>query len=279
MANENATETETVVGNGSVAEGKAEAAQPKEKARSETAYPYYDLANAVGIVEAVRRAGGREASNADVMKEMKVVKAADRQWAYGIPGAALFGLIERIGRGDTGRIKVTDLGLRIVMASSPEAASAAKIAAFKKPELYASLLERFAGTVPTKEGLKNLLYTDYKIVESMAPIAAEAFIDSLKVAGLVDANNAVSVGEPASPASGAAGAAKESAPPATHVPENMQTLHVPADFVIYKCKIGQGRVINIPLPPRFTSSDVKRLHAFLATQVDDDDSDEGGAPM
>lgn len=44
---------------------------------------------------------------------------------------------------------------------------------------------------------------------------------------------------------------------------------VPASFVIYKCKIRKGMVIDIPLPPEFTTADVKRLTAFLETQVDD----------
>jgi hypothetical protein len=50
----------------------------------------------------------------------------------------------------------------------------------------------------------------------------------------------------------------------------LKRLHVPEDFVIYKCKISGGRVIDIPLPPKLTQSDVRRLYAFLQTQVDDE---------
>lgn len=261
---------------------KAEASAAKDKVRSETAYPYYGLTNAIGIVEAVRRAGGKEALSADVMREMGVAKATDRNWAYGIPGAIQFGLVERIGRGETGRIKVTDLGLRVVLASSPDVERAAKIAAFRKPELYTSLLERFAGApLPSKEGLRNLLYTDYKIVESMAPIAAEAFIDSVKVAGLVNANNVISAEGSGAPAEDSQNKppSKNDAPGSTGAAgtqASTKTITVPGDFVIYKCKIGKGRVIDIPLPPKFTTSDVKKLHAFLETQVDDDDANDGG---
>src|SRR5580658_4718164 len=77
--------------------------------RSETQYPFFGLANAIDVVKAVQRAGGKEAPNADVMREMNVLKTTDRLWAYGIPGANYFGLIERIGRGEAGRIKLTEL--------------------------------------------------------------------------------------------------------------------------------------------------------------------------
>ncbi len=256
---------------------KADSGAAKTKVRSEAAYPYYGLSNAIAIVEAVRRAGGREAPSAEVMRELGVAKATDRMWAYGIPGAVQFGLIERVGRGENGRIKVTELGMRVAMPLTPDIGRIAKIAAFRNPELYTKLLERFAGSLqPAKEGLKNLLYTDYKIVESMAPIAADAFLDSLKVAGLVNASNVIT-------SEGSASVEEGQKPlPATDVPGSgvpaiagMQTLSVPADFVIYKCKIGGGRVINIPLPPAFTKTDMKRLHAFLETQVDEEEGGDG----
>lgn len=51
----------------------------------------------------------------------------------------------------------------------------------------------------------------------------------------------------------------------------MQAIYVLKDFVIYKVKIGDGKVIDLPLPPKLTAADVKRLHAFLLTQIDDND--------
>jgi hypothetical protein len=209
------------------------------------------------------------------MREMNVVKTTDRMWAYGIPGASYFGLIERIGRGEAGRIKLTELGLQIALPGTPIEERAAKVAAIQKPELYALLLEKFAGhPVPSKDGLKNILQRDFKIVESMAPSAAEAFLDSLKVAELISPTNSIlSLGDGVATPSGEktpATVGVENASIEKPVVGGMQTLRVPADFVIYKCKIGKGRVIDIPLPPTFTKADVKRLNAFLETQVDDE---------
>jgi hypothetical protein len=204
------------------------------------------------------------------MREMGVKKVADRQWAYGIPAAIQFGLIERIGRGDEGRIKLTDLANRIALPANDDEARIAKVAAFKEPELYARLLEKFAGhPVPAKEGLKNLLHRDFGIVESMAPNAADAFLESLKEAGLVAPNNVVMSGD-GTAAPKLENKGHDSPPPKDDDDDpGMQKIFVPADFIVYKCKLSGGRVIEIPLPPAFTKADMARLNAFLQTQVDD----------
>ena len=177
---------------GSGAEFKIENGTAGAKVRSETPYPYYSLTKGIAVVEAIRRAGGSEAFSSDVMKEMGVTKTTDRVWAYGIPSASQFGLIERVGRGDEGRIKLTDLATRIVLPATPEEARLAKVAAFKKPDLYVNLLAKFTGhPVPAKDGLKNILLRDFKIVESMVTIAADAFLESLKEAELVSPNNVI----------------------------------------------------------------------------------------
>lgn len=49
-----------------------------------------------------------------------------------------------------------------------------------------------------------------------------------------------------------------------------RVLPVPEDFVVYGCKIGRGRFVQIPLPLHITRVDVDRLYAFLLTQVDED---------
>src|SRR2546425_8196090 len=83
-----------------------------ERVRSETKYPYYGLSKMIEFIGAVRRAGGSEAADADVLRELGLNAKTDRLWAYGIPAATYFGLIERTGRGDDGRIKLTDLANR-----------------------------------------------------------------------------------------------------------------------------------------------------------------------
>jgi hypothetical protein len=239
------------------------------KARSETAYPYYGLSHAIEMVQAIRKTGGKDASLDAVMKEMGIPKPTDRRWAYGVPSAVLYGLVERIGRGETGRLKVTELALRLTNPASPEAGRNAKIAALKTPDLYSKLLEKFAGAPqPTREGLKNLLFTDYGIVESMAMMAADAFLDAIKTAEVVTPSGEINpdMGTPPTKEK-----ARETPPPPERTPASgMQIVEVPGDFIIYRAKISGGKVLNIPLPPKLRRADVEKLHAFLETQIDDE---------
>ena len=42
------------------------------------------------------------------------------------------------------------------------------------------------------------------------------------------------------------------------------------ELIIYPCKITGGRHAELRLPPELSAADVRRIHAFLLTQVDDD---------
>ena len=52
-----------------------------------------------------------------------------------------------------------------------------------------------------------------------------------------------------------------------------KTITVPANYVVYRCKISGGCIIELPLPPEFTKADARKLYAFLKTQ------DEEGEPQ
>lgn len=240
-----------------------EATATGKAARSETKYPYYSLTKMIEFVTAVRRAGGSEAPDSDVMRELNLSQKTERLWGYGVPAATYFGLIERVGRGDEGRIKLTELANRIALPGTPEEARAAKVAAVLKPELYAKLLERFAGhPVPSRDGLKNILHRDYKIVESMAPIAADAFLESIKEAGLVTADNVVL--SPTQPPH----TAEMGKPPPRKIddePKGGETIVVPPGFVSHRFTLRRNMVVTLPLPEDLTAKDVERLSKWLAT--------------
>lgn len=53
----------------------------------------------------------------------------------------------------------------------------------------------------------------------------------------------------------------------------VQMMQVPADYIIYKAKLTGGRVIDFPLPHKFSAADADRLCAFLRTQVDEWEKD------
>lgn len=250
-----------------------EAAESKVggKIRSETPYPYFGLSKVIEIVKAVQLvAGNAPAPAAALLAELKVTKT-DRLWAYGIPAATYFGLVERIGRGDDAQVKLTELGRRIALPGPPDEEHATKASAVRMPELYLRLLEQFAGApVPSKEALRRILQRDYGIVESMAGNAAEAFLDSLKTAELITSAGTVTGGNgaPSVEDKKEVKAAAAAEPP---VEPGFQWVKVPDDFIVYKCKIAKGVVIEIPLPKEITKVEVDRIHAFLLTQIDDMD--------
>ena len=54
-------------------------------------------------------------------------------------------------------------------------------------------------------------------------------------------------------------------------PRPRPTIDVQEDFVVYRCKIGNGKVIELPLPMKLTKLDATKIYRFLETQVDDGD--------
>ena len=180
-------------------------------------------------------------------------------------------MVERVGRGEDARLKLTELGRRLALPGTVDEERASKAAALKTPELYLKLLEQFSGNpLPEKEVLKRLLQRDYKIVESMAGNAAEAFLESVKAAELITLDGKICSSR-AMNGDDKSNQIKPEIPTqdSSESDTKTQVVRVPSGFIVYKCKISKNRVLEIPLPSDFTQADVKRLHAFLLTQVDD----------
>lgn len=57
--------------------------------------------------------------------------------------------------------------------------------------------------------------------------------------------------------------------PPTRPPHPRPTIDVQEDFVVYRCKLDGGKVIELPLPMKLTKADVARINRFMETQVDD----------
>lgn len=53
------------------------------------------------------------------------------------------------------------------------------------------------------------------------------------------------------------------------VSPDVKNVRVPASFIVYKCKISGGRVLEIPLPYDLTQEDATRLHKFFLAMADD----------
>ena len=64
--------------------------------------------------------------------------------------------------------------------------------------------------------------------------------------------------------------APASSPPSTGS-SGEPAIRVPDGFVVYRCRITRGRILEISLPVDLTSADVERICAFLRTQTDDEE--------
>lgn len=244
--------------------------------RSETPYPFYSLAEAVKVGEAVRKAGGNSAPDRDVTGALGLTSTQSRGWTYRVSSAREFGIIERTGRGEAARLQITELFARYAHPGSDEEKRAALREMVGSPTLYAQLLARYRGAPkPELQGLANVMWREYGILESVKVDAAKAFLSSIEFAGLLTPQGViVGTSQPV-----AASVLEEAAPfdkeprskgESIQLAGGVQQVAVPSDFVIYTCKIGKGRLIKVPLPPEFTRAEVERLYAFLLTQVDEE---------
>jgi len=277
MASEEPVTAATEATNGDATQTEA---QKAAKSRSGTAYPYFGLPTALRIVDAIRGAGGDEAANADVLTALQVTKN-DRVWAYGVPAAIQFGLVERVGRGDIGRVRITELAKRIALPTNTEEKRVAKGEAFQQPELYQKLLERFAGhPLPQKEGLRNLLCREYQIVESMAAGAADAFLESLREAEMVSPQDTVlrSGSQASKQDKGNHQRADDDEDDGGGDEDEgeakTKSVRVPADFIAHMFPLRRDLNVTIPLPATLTSKDVARLKKWMDTLTfDENDGD------
>jgi hypothetical protein len=220
----------------------------------------------------------------EVLKVLGLTSASARSWTYRLSTAREFGLVEKGGRGDDAKIQVTDLFMAYAHPTSDAEKRATLMQIVLKPTLYGKLLARYKGAPkPDVTGLANLLWREHGLLQTVKEQAAEAFLSSIEFAGLVT-NGIVNINA-TTPTGAALGNADSPAPPSIPlasdeakpsvetkppVSPGMQLVEVPADFIVYPCKIGKGRVIKIPLPAEFTKSEVERLYAFLLTQIDDE---------
>jgi hypothetical protein len=97
-----------------------------------------------------------------------------------------FGLVEDL-QGD--QLQVSEIGRDILV---PERRQEARRKAFMSQTYYKKLIENYAGhQLPPEDAVKTTLHFDYQLPENSAAEAAAAFVESAKLAGLVDPSGRV----------------------------------------------------------------------------------------
>lgn len=169
-------------------------------ARSATTYPAHGLEEAIRFAAAAYKAGGNDASADDVRSELGLRSKSSAGWSYRLSAAKEFGVVERSGRAEDMRIRVTDLYKRYAFPEDEIQKRTTLVAILMRPPLYVRLLEKYRGApVPPVDGVANLLGREYGVIESMKQSAAKAFIASLRFAQVVTQDGRVVLTLPSSP--------------------------------------------------------------------------------
>ena len=155
--------------------------------------------------------------------------------------------------------------------------------ALKVPTLYAELIVRLADRkVPEPERLANLLYHSYQITASAKLPAAEAFVDSSRFAGMIDAEGYLRP-EGASNPSGTT-----VAPPRPidadgdgPGPRRPNAVFREPDAVRFDLRLwgpDEGKVIRVRAPESVTAESFDRLVQALRLHLRIDEGDAMGVP-
>lgn len=187
-------------------------------------YPYYPLANALKIAEAVKDLGGARAS---VKKSLLAKQLGSSEnsavFAQQLASARAFGVIE--GRGDS---SLTELSKRYFFPTSESDKSIALLEMFATPTTFSELLMRFDGDkLPQKDILGNILHRDLAVPESWKDRAASLFSNSAQTVGVIDAQGFIRFD--AAKHSGSAVPAKDQAP-APLIPQTRSLVDLTDEF-------------------------------------------------
>ena len=172
--------TETTAVEQPVANPQGEEARPTQ---SRTQFPYYDLADAAKVAEAIHFKAGGECDRNQLGAFLGHKSVKSGAFLSRIAAAKLFGLIAKSHRG----FRITARGKAIVAPVTPQDESDARVAAFLSVPLFQAVFERFEGSdIPNRIGLENLFATAHGVVKSRRTPTVRIMLRSAEYAGLFD---------------------------------------------------------------------------------------------
>jgi hypothetical protein len=131
-------------------------------------YPALSLPEALNRVTALYRAIHTHAAPRDVVAKGMGYTSLNGASATAISALHKYGLLERFGD----EVKVSERALSILHPHTPQERVAAITAAAGEPALFAELAERFPGTMPNEELLRNYLVRKGFAPGAIGPVIA-----------------------------------------------------------------------------------------------------------
>jgi hypothetical protein len=151
------------------------------KPKSEVAFPYYSLVKSVEAARVVHEKAGGRCTKAQLASLLSYSGVQNGGFLTRLSAARMFGLLEVFN--DT--VSLTDRARKLLSPVRASDAEQALLEAFMAVDLYRRVFEAFDGqTLPTGEGLKNLLLHEYKVVPAQVSTALRVLMESADTAGL-----------------------------------------------------------------------------------------------
>lgn len=152
--------------------------------KSGTQYPYFDLSDSIEVAKTAHEQGGGTCGRDLIAAALKYSTTRSGGFLARLYAAKQFGLVDFAGES----ISTTDRATRILHPVMPEDEQVARVEAFLAVPLFQKVYEKYkGGALPPEVGLKNLLKTEYKIVEDRIKPALRVMLDSAEQAGFFKA--------------------------------------------------------------------------------------------
>lgn len=246
----------------------------KNKNQQGATYPYVPLSAALILAEAVKQLGGNKSpipksQLADALKENE----KGQGFTFKIASAKCYGLIE--GRSS---YTLTESARRYFFPTSSNEKIGASLDFLEAPPGFAEIIKRFDGQrLPEVKMLANIFHTQLRVPESWSLRAAQYFIRSAQLIGVIDergflrfdsARHTAVKGIPIETASAFATQPPETINDALN--ENLWQLGAPEGYHTYTLPLVNGRKVTVLAPLDITPQEIKRLNKWqqFTLQVD-----------
>jgi hypothetical protein len=151
------------------------------RTKSEIGFPYYDLNKSIDGARVIHEKAGGRCQRQQLALLLGYSGTKNGGFLTRFSSMRMFGLVEE----QSESIVLTERAKNILSPIYPSDAQKAKLDAFFNVELYRRVFDDFDGrSLPSNEGLQNLLTNDYKVVPNQVTTALRNLMESATTAGL-----------------------------------------------------------------------------------------------
>jgi hypothetical protein len=154
----------------------------KTPGKSGVSFPYFDLAFSIEVAKTIHEKAGGVCDVEQMAALLGYTGVKNGAFRMRVSAAKMFGLVEET---DGRKLRPSQRGLAIIAPVSEADADQAKLDAFMSVELFRKVFEQFRGTtLPEQAGLRNLLATQYQVVQDRVAPTVRVMLESAEHAGL-----------------------------------------------------------------------------------------------